>query len=346
VRRLGLGVVLSLCALAGALAAVLAAGDVAAAVGTTGTDTTGTTATTVTTTPPTTTAPAVLPEGVTVGGVLVGGLDPETAAAIVRTAFEAPLVVAVAGKILQPSPASLGGVGYVQNAVAKARVAPPDSAVPLTVRVDGRKVRAYVAKLARRFDRGPKDARVILRKLRPFVAPETPGRKLDRVGATAAIVAALRANERLPLGLRFTPVRAQVTRKTIGPVVVIRRGSNQLFLYNGMRLRRTFRVATGSSTYPTPLGRFRVVAMWKNPWWYPPDSDWAEDEDPIPPGPGNPLGTRWMGISSPGVGIHGTPDAASLGYSVSHGCIRMAIPEAEWLFERLRVGATVFIVRA
>ena len=53
-----------------------------------------------------------------------------------------------------------------------------------------------------------------------------------------------------------------------------------------------------------------------------------------------------MGISSPGVGIHGTPDPASLGYSVSHGCIRMAIPEAEWLFTQLRVGATVFIVAA
>jgi lipoprotein-anchoring transpeptidase ErfK/SrfK len=52
-----------------------------------------------------------------------------------------------------------------------------------------------------------------------------------------------------------------------------------------------------------------------------------------------------MGISSPSVGIHGTPDAASLGYSVSHGCIRLAIPDAEWVFERVKVGTTVFIVR-
>jgi lipoprotein-anchoring transpeptidase ErfK/SrfK len=53
-----------------------------------------------------------------------------------------------------------------------------------------------------------------------------------------------------------------------------------------------------------------------------------------------------MGISAPGVGIHGTPDAASLGYSLSHGCIRMAISEAEWLFTKVDVGTTVFIVRA
>ena len=66
----------------------------------------------------------------------------------------------------------------------------------------------------------------------------------------------------------------------------------------------------------------------------------------MPPGPGNPLGTRWMGISSPYVGIHGTPDAASVGYSASHGCVRMLIPEAEWLFNHVDVGTPVFIVAA
>ena len=51
-----------------------------------------------------------------------------------------------------------------------------------------------------------------------------------------------------------------------------------------------------------------------------------------------------MGLSVGGVGIHGTPNAASIGYSASHGCIRMRIPDAEWLFERVRVGTPVFIV--
>ena len=105
-------------------------------------------------------------------------------------------------------------------------------------------------------------------------------------------------------------------------------------------------VATGSSRYPTPLGRFSIVVKWRNPWWYPPDSDWARDKAPVPPGPSNPLGTRWMGISSPGVGIHGTPEPGSIGYSVSHGCVRMRISDAEWLFERVAIGTTVFIVAA
>jgi lipoprotein-anchoring transpeptidase ErfK/SrfK len=53
-----------------------------------------------------------------------------------------------------------------------------------------------------------------------------------------------------------------------------------------------------------------------------------------------------MGLDVYAVGIHGTPDAASLGYSASHGCIRMAIPEAEWLFEQVDVGTPVYIVAA
>jgi len=137
-----------------------------------------------------------------------------------------------------------------------------------------------------------------------------------------------------------------ITRANFGPVIVIRRGENHLYLYNGMKPVRTFLVATGQAIYPTPLGRFQIVVKWKDPWWYPPNSPWAKGAKPIPPGPGNPLGTRWMGLSAPGVGIHGTPDPASLGYSASHGCIRMYIPYAEWLFDHVEIGTPVYIVPA
>jgi lipoprotein-anchoring transpeptidase ErfK/SrfK len=113
-----------------------------------------------------------------------------------------------------------------------------------------------------------------------------------------------------------------------------------------MRERRIFAVATGQRVYPTPLGAFQIVVKWKNPWWYPPNSPWAAGEKPIPPGPSNPLGTRWMGLSAPGVGIHGTNNDASIGYSVSHGCIRMHVPDAEWLFDQVDIGTPVFIVPA
>jgi lipoprotein-anchoring transpeptidase ErfK/SrfK len=127
---------------------------------------------------------------------------------------------------------------------------------------------------------------------------------------------------------------------------VIRRESKSLYLYEGRRLVRRLGVATGQSRYPTPLGTFAIADKQYNPWWYPPTSDWAKGLKPVPPGAGNPLGTRWMGLNGGLVGIHGTPDAASIGYSASHGCIRMRIPDAEWLFEHVDVGTPVVIVSA
>jgi lipoprotein-anchoring transpeptidase ErfK/SrfK len=87
-----------------------------------------------------------------------------------------------------------------------------------------------------------------------------------------------------------------------------------------------------------------VVNMQRNPTWTPPDSRWAAGLGPVPPGPGNPLGTRWIGISSPGIGIHGTPADSSIGTRASHGCIRMHIPDVERVFSMVSVGTTVRIV--
>ena len=138
-----------------------------------------------------------------------------------------------------------------------------------------------------------------------------------------------------------------MTRSAIGPVIVIHRGSNRLYLYKGMRFERVFGVATGQSIYPTPLGRWsRSSSSGAIRGGIRRTRAWAKGEKPVPPGPGNPLGTRWMGLSASGVGIHGTPDDASIGYSASHGCIRMHIPDAEWLFNHVTIGTTVFIVSA
>ena len=138
----------------------------------------------------------------------------------------------------------------------------------------------------------------------------------------------------------------RATQRAFRSTIVIRRGSNRLLLYNYEQLRRTFRVATGQSVYPTPLGRFRIVVKWRNPWWYPPNSRWAKGQKPIPPGPSNPLGTRWMGHLGAGRRHPRDSQPGSIGYSVSHGCIRMYIPDAEWLFNTVDIGTPVFIVSA
>ena len=217
--------------------------------------------------------------------------------------------------------------------------------VPLKVKAPLPRIQRYSRTLAKRFDRTAVDSKLLIRNGRPFVTKEREGRRIRQAVVARTLFRSVKTHEREPMQVQLELLKPQSTRTSVGDVIVIRRGQNKLFLYDGMKLRRTFGVATGQSRYPTPLGQYEVVVKWRNPWWYPPASDWAEDAQPIPPGPGNPLGTRWMGISSPAVGIHGTPDPASIGYSVSHGCIRMRIPEVEWLFNQVDVGTPVYILR-
>jgi lipoprotein-anchoring transpeptidase ErfK/SrfK len=290
--------------------------------------------------------PAIIPEGVTISGVAVGGLTPDVATATVQQAFAQPLQLEVGSTEVLVTPDVLGATPVVDRAVARALVAQPYSSVSLGVSIVSGTIADFVSKLAQRFDRAAVDSKLVLRNLRPWLSKERAGRKLNQRLAVRDINLALAAGKRDEIKLALTTVKPTVTRRNFGPVIVIRRNSNKLFLYTGTKYRRFFAVATGQSQYPTPLGRFTIVVKWRNPWWYPPNSPWAQGQKPIPPGPNNPLGTRWMGLSAPGVGIHGTPSDASIGYSVSHGCIRMHIPQAEWLFNHVEIGTTVFIVAA
>lgn len=290
--------------------------------------------------------PATIPAGVTIGGIQVGGLTPAAATDMLASEFGRPLTLAIGTARVSVTPDVLGATPVIDKAIARALLAQPDAAVPLGVSVVSGTVASFVANLAQRYDRAPLDSKLALRNLRPWLSPERTGRKLDQRKAVHDINAAFSPIARGVLTLTVKTVKPKVTRRSFGPVIVIHRNSNKLFLYRGMTSWRWFAVATGQSRYPTPLGRFTIIVKWRNPWWYPPNSPWAQGQQPIPPGPNNPLGTRWMGLSTPGVGIHGTPSDASIGYSVSHGCIRMHISEAEWLFNHVDVGTTVFIVAA
>jgi lipoprotein-anchoring transpeptidase ErfK/SrfK len=347
VRRLALPVLFAL----GFLAAGGLSATVVAATGTgttsTGTDTTATTTTSTTTTGTTTApVPTLIAPGVTIGGVAVGGMGAGEAKAAVLSAVQQPLYVRVGKRTFRAGPTGLGAVPQLRAAVKRALEAAPNTALPLTIAVRLAPVRTFLSKLAKRFDHPAVDSVLKLRNNKPWITKPVSGRKMDRGRSLKLLVAALKANRKGPIKLARKVTHASVTRSSFGAVIVIHRGTNHLYLYKGMRPWRVFGVATGQSAYPTPLGHFHIEVKWENPWWYPPDSPWAAGAKPIPPGPGNPLGTRWMGLDADGVGIHGTPDDASIGYSASHGCIRMHIPDAEWLFNHVEVGTQVFIVSA
>jgi lipoprotein-anchoring transpeptidase ErfK/SrfK len=293
--------------------------------------------------PPSTPAPIAF--GVTVGGVRVGGMMAYQARKAVEKAYAASLqfVIDETHAVALP-PTALGAKANFDKAILRARFARPGAIVPLDVAVSQARVRGYVDRLGDRVDHDARDARIVLHGVQPRAIEARDGRYLKRLATGRAIRTSLATNSRLPIRLRYEITKPEVRSAKLDEAIVIERGSNELLYFDNAKYTRSFGVATGQSAYPTPLGDYEIVTMQRNPWWYPPPSPWAQDSQPVPPGPGNPLGTRWMGLSAPYVGIHGTPDAASIGYSASHGCIRMRIPDAEWLFQHVKIGTPVFII--
>jgi lipoprotein-anchoring transpeptidase ErfK/SrfK len=288
-----------------------------------------------------------VPVGVKVGGLKLGAMPVEQARSALSWSYNRPLRFKFYGHRWRIRPEKLGASVDVEKTIGRALKASPGENVPLAVSINGARLKQYTKGLDHWLSIPAQDATATLTsKLTPVIRAGKPGLTIHKRATTKEIAAALQLAARPLLRPAAETVAPKVTPTTFGPVVVIYRGSNQMHVYNGTHPWRVLSVATGQSIYPTPLGNWHVVDMQRNPWWRPPDSPWAQGLKPIPPGPGNPLGTRWMGLDAAGVGMHGTPDDASIGYSASHGCIRMHIPDAEWLFNHVRIGTTVFIVSA
>jgi lipoprotein-anchoring transpeptidase ErfK/SrfK len=116
--------------------------------------------------------------------------------------------------------------------------------------------------------------------------------------------------------------------------IVISIPDRKLELLDGDRVVKTYDVAVGKISSPTPEGEFQIINHIQNPTYY-------GTGVVIGPGSGNPLGTRWMGLSAKGYGIHGTNVPNSIGKAASHGCIRMRQQDLEELFDLVKVGTTV-----
>jgi L,D-transpeptidase ErfK/SrfK len=127
----------------------------------------------------------------------------------------------------------------------------------------------------------------------------------------------------------------------------------ELLLYHFAKggYQRRYSLAVGKPSWPTPTGNYKIVEKRLNPTWNVPESIQEEMEDQglevvekVPPGPQNPLGKYWMGTSAWGVGIHATNRPWSVGYYVSHGCIRMLPVEIAQLFPQITIGTPVKII--
>jgi hypothetical protein len=116
--------------------------------------------------------------------------------------------------------------------------------------------------------------------------------------------------------------------------IVVSLADRKLALLENGRVLLTFRIAVGAPVSPSPNGDFRVANLVMNPVYYHPG-------EVIAPGPQNPVGPRWIGLSIKGYGIHGTNEPRLIGRRVSHGCIRLSNRDLKLLFAYLRIGDAV-----
>jgi lipoprotein-anchoring transpeptidase ErfK/SrfK len=309
--------------------------------------------------------------GISIGGVEVGGRDADSARKIIKREVVAPLqqpvVVTYDGKEYALSPKRLEATadidGMVQDAIDRSRegtildrvtryASGGEVDADLEPRVDYEKkaVKDFVNQLAEEINQDPVDATVVPSggsKLRKEAGEA--GLSLEKREMTNAINdAAQSAGRDQPVQALVRTTKPEITTKELADAypryIYIDRSSFTLRYYRNLRLANSYTIAVGQAGYDTPSGLYPLQSKEVNPTWHVPNSAWAGAlaGQHIPPGPGNPLVARWMGIID-GAGIHGTNETGSLGSAASHGCIRMAVPEVIELFDKVEVGDPVYI---
>ena len=133
------------------------------------------------------------------------------------------------------------------------------------------------------------------------------------------------------------PVAPADQQPAVKRVIVVSLQDRKLALLEDGQVRKVYTVAVGKPSTPSPVGTFTIERRVANPVYH-------HNGKTIQPGPGNPVGTRWMGLSVHGYGIHGTNEPRPIGKAASHGCIRMSQADLEELFDLVSAGDTVELV--
>ncbi len=154
------------------------------------------------------------------------------------------------------------------------------------------------------------------------------------VAVTLLLAAEAFAQEKQTDRARLAGAAAEASQSISTRRIVVSIPDCKLALVQDGRVVKIYPIAVGAKVSPSPSGEFRIVHRITQPTYYAPGVI-------IPPGKANPLGTRWLGLSQKGYGIHGTNQPRSIGRRASHGCIRMRNRDIEELFELVRAGDVV-----
>ncbi|MDI6762412.1 MAG: L,D-transpeptidase family protein [Thermodesulfobacteriota bacterium] len=129
--------------------------------------------------------------------------------------------------------------------------------------------------------------------------------------------------------------------------IVINIPEMRLYLFfKKISMVKTFPIGIGVTENFTPVGRFHIKEKRVSPTWHIPLSlrEKYEGRKSIPPGPENPLGSHWLGLSIRGYGIHGTNFPWAVGRLVTHGCIRLYPEDIPHLYSTVSIGTPVEII--
>src|SRR3954453_1822826 len=210
-----------------------------------------------------------------------------------------------------------------------------------------------ISRLVRRVERGvnrtPEDATVTYKADGLETVPAKLGLTVRAPELERAISAALVR----PSGSRVVHARADIAKPKVTTAevaqkyptfIIVNRDARKLKFYKRLKLDKTYPIAVGMQGLETPAGLYHIQGMQVNPSWHVPNSAWAGKlaGKVIPPGPQDPIKARWMGFNG-GAGIHGTDNVGSLGSAALHGCVRMAIPDVEELYDQVDVGTPVYV---
>jgi hypothetical protein len=308
----------------------------------------------------------ILP-GTKVGGVDVSEMTRREAIAAVRARarldLDREIVVFVEGERFTTTARHLGRRAWVGRAVGEAMKAserfgwverawrrfrddPVHVDIQLSLEGD-RGVDGFVRRTARNVSIDPRNAFIGLGRDGALAFRESkPGAALDIRRAERLLSKALADGSSI-VRLSMHPVAAKINRQTMGPTIVVHVDTNRLDLYEGFSVAQSWDVATAKPGYVTPTGEWMLYQKRENPTWYNPalDSWGAGLPAVVPGGPGNPMGTRALYITAPGlIRIHGTTSPDSIGRYASHGCIRMHNEQVEELYDLVPVGTKVIIL--
>ncbi len=306
-----------------------------------------------------------LPAGATVAGVSIGGLSPAEATRVIDQQVSGPLLQPVS-VTFRGAPATVDPTQFtsidVEEILADADAPKHAATLPervwwrvtstpyghdttSVISVDVAKVQTWVASEKVRLSIPAVDATVSVKGSKLNIRRAKAGVSFDATAAAAAVSDALLTGAKT-VALVETSTTPRITDKKLGKTIFVSTSHRTLTLYNGAKVEKKYRVAVGMPAYPTPTGTYEVELKRYRPSWSNPGSAWAASmPDYIPPGPANPLGTRALNISAPGIRIHGTSNNGSIGTAASHGCMRMHMWDIEDLYPRVKVGTRVIIVR-